>query len=306
MQLSHSILLLGALGLSSLCAAPSPKKAEQQLPPPVSTEPTVFCRFVPERKDDFAWENDLVAFRVYGPALRPGPEDSGIDCWPKRVPYPIINRWYAGEQNGVSYHKDHGEGFDFYHVGSSRGCGGTALWQDDKMVLADTYLTWKILSTSKSKCEFELTYDYAAAAGEPPIHEVKKISLELGQRFFRSESIFTRAGKPVADLPVAIGITTHDDKAAGTLSPTGRWIACWEQEEGEWNGTGAILAPGQPIETRAIHSPEPDHSHVIMITKTNASGRVVHYAGFAWTKSCAISSAKEWAAALDQFSQSLK
>ncbi|MEY3896376.1 MAG: hypothetical protein RLZZ214_1896, partial [Verrucomicrobiota bacterium] len=48
-------------------------------------KPRAFARFVPERSDDFAWENDLVAFRTYGPALRPGPENSGIDCWFKRV-----------------------------------------------------------------------------------------------------------------------------------------------------------------------------------------------------------------------------
>ena len=28
-------------------------------------------RFVPERRDDFAWENDRIAFRVYGPACSP-------------------------------------------------------------------------------------------------------------------------------------------------------------------------------------------------------------------------------------------
>ena len=26
--------------------------------------------YVPERKDDFAWENDKIAFRAYGKALR--------------------------------------------------------------------------------------------------------------------------------------------------------------------------------------------------------------------------------------------
>ena len=28
-----------------------------------------FGRFVPERLDDYAWENDRIAFRIYGPAL---------------------------------------------------------------------------------------------------------------------------------------------------------------------------------------------------------------------------------------------
>ena len=33
--------------------------------------PKVYGRHVPERKDDFAWENEYAAFRMYGPALKP-------------------------------------------------------------------------------------------------------------------------------------------------------------------------------------------------------------------------------------------
>src|SRR5687767_4261811 len=61
---------------------------------------STYCRAVPERADDFAWENDLAAFRVYGPALRSKPENSGIDCWLKRVEYPIIDKWYARDAKG--------------------------------------------------------------------------------------------------------------------------------------------------------------------------------------------------------------
>ena len=50
---------------------------------------------VPERKDDFVWENDKVAYRVYGPALQAmGEITSGIDVWSKRVPDLIVNAWY--------------------------------------------------------------------------------------------------------------------------------------------------------------------------------------------------------------------
>src|ERR1700731_170737 len=52
-------------------------------PPP----PLVFGREAPERKDDFAWENQFVTYRVYGPALEAtGEIASGIDVWSKRVP----------------------------------------------------------------------------------------------------------------------------------------------------------------------------------------------------------------------------
>ena len=63
-----------------------------------------FCRFVPERSDDFAWENDRIAFRMYGPALeRTGEISSGIDIWAKRTRKPVIERWYYR----TDYHKDH-------------------------------------------------------------------------------------------------------------------------------------------------------------------------------------------------------
>ena len=94
----------------------------------------VFARYVPERLDDFAWENDRVAHRTYGPALgapdteKRGKEvlvTSGLDIWCKRVSYPIVDRWY--NKGHDHYHHDEGEGMDMYGVGTSRGCGGTGV-----------------------------------------------------------------------------------------------------------------------------------------------------------------------------------
>jgi len=51
----------------------------------------VSARYVPERFDDFAWENDRVAHRAYGPGLdtpaagKSRMSSSGIDLWCKRV-----------------------------------------------------------------------------------------------------------------------------------------------------------------------------------------------------------------------------
>lgn len=42
-------------------------------------EGVCFSRHVPERLDDFAWENDRTAHRIYGPAVsRPAPEGEGL------------------------------------------------------------------------------------------------------------------------------------------------------------------------------------------------------------------------------------
>ena len=38
---------------------------------PHTYPPKTYGRFAPERKDDFVWENDCVAFRTYGLALKP-------------------------------------------------------------------------------------------------------------------------------------------------------------------------------------------------------------------------------------------
>ncbi|MFT7037148.1 MAG: hypothetical protein ACJA2S_005690, partial [Cyclobacteriaceae bacterium] len=81
-----------------------------------------FARFVPERTDDFAWENDRVAFRAYGPEAQRMVEEnipggtlsSGIDCWLKKVNYSIIDVWYERNTNGGNYHEDVGEGLDNY------------------------------------------------------------------------------------------------------------------------------------------------------------------------------------------------
>jgi len=68
------------------------------------------ARFVPERLDDFAWESDRIAHRVYGQAIMTDPKEhlisSGVDVWVKSVHYPILDKWY---KSGAD-HKDSGEG----------------------------------------------------------------------------------------------------------------------------------------------------------------------------------------------------
>ncbi len=49
-------------------------------------------RLVPERKDDFAWENDRIAFRIYGRRVEDELVSSGVDVWCKRTPALIIDR----------------------------------------------------------------------------------------------------------------------------------------------------------------------------------------------------------------------
>jgi len=258
--------------------------------------PATFCRFVPERMDDFAWENDLVAFRAYGPAIakNQGAENSGVDCWLKRVKYPIIDRWYLGK----NYHMDTGEGNDPYHVGSSRGCGGTAIWKYGKMVTSGVFKEWKIISQSPDKSVFGLSYQYVM--DDRVILEVKQITIELGKRLFKSESTFTENGKP-AKLDIAIGLTTHDSKAPTTLNPERGWMSCWETIEGSGLGTGVVVDPLSLPEMFEISSGAKDQSHAVAVIHTDARGKTVHYAGYGWEKAGEIVSAEKWNRYLDSF-----
>jgi pectinesterase len=87
-------------------------------------------------RDDVAWENDRIAFRIYGQGLWKVDSllSSGVDVWVKRVRTPIVEKWYAKGHD--EYHRDTGEGADFFDVGQTLGAGGTAIWRDGKMYRA--------------------------------------------------------------------------------------------------------------------------------------------------------------------------
>jgi hypothetical protein len=261
--------------------------------------PQTYCRFVPERKDDFAWENDLIAFRVYGPALRKGKEDSGIDCWLKRVDYPIIDKWYSGHASGKSYHKDRGEGYDPYHTGSSRGCGGLGLWIDGKLVTSDTFTDWKVLKNEPAESIFVLSY--AWEFGGDMYSEEKQISIKLGERLFKSTSTFKKNGELAIGLPVAVGLTTHDGKAEVFKDISAGWIACWETIDGHGLGTGVVVEPAIIDGFEHAQTKKKDKSHALIITKTDTQGQVEYFAGYGWEKAGEIKTPEDWNRYLESF-----
>ncbi|MDF7808268.1 DUF4861 family protein [Pontiellaceae bacterium B12219] len=272
------LVTLTLMGLSSVACAEK-------------SEPETFCRFVPERQDDFAWENDLIAFRAYGPAARDKTENSGFDCWLKRVKYPIIDKWYGGMKEH-SYHKDWGEGHDPYHVGSSAGCGGTGIWLNGERQPLEAFTAYEVVECTPEKSVFKLTYENDIDG--TVYGEVKTITIETGMRLFDVHSVFTKDGKTAADLPVCIGITTHDGKAVASSNPEKGWIACWEEIEGSELGTGAMMQPELITEIKEVKAKEKDQSHIFIITKTNAEGVVDYKAGYGWEKAGEITTSEAW------------
>ena len=250
-----------------------------------------FARYVPERIDDFAWENDKIAFRAYGPKARKGAENSGIDCWLKRVDYPIIDKWY-GQMKTKSYHKDWGEGHDPYHVGSSAGCGGTGIWLNGKREPLETYIKQELIECTPQRSQFKLTYE--REIGGDVYGEEKTITIELGKRLFDVHSVFTKNGKVASGLPVCIGLTTHDGKAETFSSEENGWIACWEKIAGYFVGTGVSVDSEGIVKIEEVKSEKKDESHIFIIVETDDDGGIDYKAGYGWERAGTIKYATDW------------
>jgi len=271
-----------------------------------SATKTISCysRFVPERTDDYAWENNKVAFRTYGPVAQKMVEDkvaggtltSGIDAWLKRVDYPIINKWYEKATNGTgTYHKDTGEGLDNFHVGDSRGVGGIAVKVDNKYYFSKNFISWKTITTGPLRTSFILTYADWDAKGNT-ITESKLISLDYGSYLSRFEINITGAKE------ISAGLTLHDKKGTiGTNLKEG-WLSHWEAIDDSEIGTG-LVAPKNTMTTFDNHiTSEKDLSNLYgnIAVKNN---KAIYYVGFGWKKGSPFQTQKDWKKYLSLFAQ---
>lgn len=275
--------------------------------------PRAYARLVPERKDDLAWENDKVAFRIYGPALRPGPEDSGIDVWCKRVAYPILDKWYDQDRlRKISYHQDHGEGYDGYHVGNTRGCGGLGLWVGGKLVTSDTYLAADIIWTSPEVAEFKTIYEYPVKVGGRPVYEHRVTRLRLGERLSEMESFFSpssgRGARPFENFPheIAIGLVTQNPGAPITFDRENGLASVYESLDGQGLGTGILLPPARFLRSQKLPAEDQagKHAHALALTRPDEMGRVRYRAGFAWAGDGEITNSEQWLAYLKKVAAS--
>ena len=279
------------------------------------TKPQAYARLVPERKDDLAWENDRVAFRIYGPALREAPEDSGIDVWCKRVATPIVNKWYRQDLVGkLSYHKDHGEGYDGYKVGNSRGCGGLALWVDGKMVLSDVFKEARVRWTSPEVAEFDAVYEFPPVNGKK-FYEIRRFTLRLGERLTRITSrIASAAGggrsaaAGLAGVEVVVGLFAQTTKPEYAFAADKTSMAVWEQLDGVGFGLGMTFPKGTVTVMKSEpYDGEPKGlAHALAFLKTDAKGEVSYSAGYGWAKDGDIKSMAEWRGHLEAFARTMK
>ncbi|TDB67531.1 DUF4861 family protein [Arundinibacter roseus] len=247
--------------------------------------PQAFVRYMPEANGNICWENDRVAFRVYGPPVK-NRVSSGIDIWTKSVDYPIISKWYYENTMGKSYHLDHGEGNDFYHVAYGRGLGGTAIWQNGKPYISQPYATHTILKNTEEEIIFELNFDPWEADGIL-VGEKKVISLKMGSNFCKVTSTFTTdSQKPFL---VALGISYATEPEVVKDAKNGM-LALWESyapKNGEL-GTCILVKPTE-LESFAENEKEK-----FVLVRTSSEIPLTYFVGVAWSKAPQIKTMKEW------------
>lgn len=233
----------------------------------------VFGRLAPERKDDFAWENDRIAHRVYGPALEAtGEISNGIDIWLKRTDSLVIDKWYALNTNGQDYHVDRGEGLDCYKVGRTLGAGAMAPYLGDTLRLANNFTKATVLDSGPLRLSFRLEYA-PFAADSLTLTENRTFTIDAASNFTKISEVYNG---DFTSIPVAAGIVNHPLLEAEESGSD--YLAIWEKNEGQAGYVGiAIIYPGMAkIDNRA--------GHRLAIGECQAGQPVDYYIGAGWDK----------------------
>ena len=264
---------------------------------PSEYEIKAYGRFVPERFDDYAWENDRIAFRIYGPALiaQDGPSN-GLDVWVKRTDRMVIDRWYADYLAGKNtYHDDNGEGCDCFKVGRTLGAGAMAPYVDDSLWLAINFESWETLDNGPIRTSFRLRYP-PFMVRDVMLNETRTFSLDAGSQLSKVTEEYTGLDQV---FTVAAGIVRREEGASLLLPPEKNAIA-YRLEMGE----GGVTYIGTVLTTDATAVKETD-DHLLIITRYIPGTPLVYYTGAGWSK-WGFESNKAWLDYVDKFSQRVK
>lgn len=250
-------------------------------------------------REDYAWENDRIAFRMYGPALA-AEVNNGIDVWTKRVRSLIVRKWYdadAKEGKGTYYHTDRGEGADFFAVGKTLGAGGSGIWYRDNLYQPGVFSACRMLSNGPIRTSFELTYDTWDVQGKK-LTEIERISLDAGHNLNRIEVRFTGVN-PRDSLLIACGLVKRKDVRVSGDKRSG-WLALWgptnDDPANGSLGTGVVLAPSTVV---GRHD---DSVQVLLLARLTAGQSFVYWAGAGWTRSGDFTDASSWDSYLREIS----
>ena len=257
-------------------------------------ESKTYARYVPERYEDFAWENDKIAFRMYGKALETTTSNAtGIDVWTKRTKQLVLNKWYKSGD----YHKDHGEGLDFYHVGITLGAGGIAPYSEGEIINSKNYINHEILDNGPIRSSFRLFYDPWLVNGQE-VNYTKLVQLDAGSQLNKFEIRFTSQTKD--SIMVAAGIHTNTGLDVKMMDEQKKILAYWEplNKDNGQIGVGCVFV--SPVKSFVENK-----GHILNIETISVSQPYTYYAGACWDRAGQYSNLWQWLGYLENFSQTL-
>ena len=255
-----------------------------------------YGRFVRERFDDFAWENDRVAHRTYGKALITWKGEpltsSAIDIWSKRTERLVINDWYMVD----NYHSDQGEGVDAYSAGPTRGCGGNGIWSNGQLYVPTNFVDSRVLTNGPIRVMFELVYEPFDVNGTK-VSQVLRVSLDAGSQLNRFTPYITGGD----GLAMAIGLKKVKDEQKQFNAERG-WLTIWEPVEKNLGMQGLAIV----VDPRALDKAAEDKLNNLVVLKPGIAAPVSYWSGFAWDRAGKITSAESWNTYVDQFAERLR
>ena len=290
----------------------------------------------PERLDDVAWENDLVAFRAYGPALQArGERGFGYDLFTKyNTTAPVLESFYASEldkdsrakiaelqktdpkaaselRNSISYHIDHGYGMDCYAVGPTLGAGVAALMVNDSIIYPWCYKTQELLDNGPLRFTAKLVFNPLNVKGDTTVVETRVITLDAGSHLNKTAVSFSNLKET---LPVVTGIVLHEPDGAVVADAADGYMTYVDPTTGPGNGKifmGAAF-PAAVKDAKVVLFPEQEKKqrnnadgHVLAISDYEPGADYVYYWGFAWDKAD-IKTADAWNQYMADFAKKVR
>ncbi len=293
-------------------------------------------RCYPERMDDMAWENDLVAFRAYGPALQAKEERGfGYDLFTKyNTTEPMLEAMYAKELNKEtlakiaelkktdpkaaaelsrerSYHIDHGYGMDCYAVGPTLGAGVAALMVNDTIIYPWCYKNQEILDNGPLRFTVKLEFTPLTVKGDSTVVETRLITLDAGSHLNKTAVSYSNLKET---LPIVAGIVLHEPDGAVVADAANGYITYVDPTTGPDNGKifmgAAVPAVVKDAKTVLFSEKEKKErnnadGHVLAVSDYEPGSEYVYYWGFAWDKAD-IKTADAWNRYMADFAQKVR
>ena len=290
----------------------------------------------PERMDDMAWENDLVAFRAYGPALQAkGERGFGYDLFTKyNTTEPMLEAMYAKELDKEtlakiaelkktdpkaaaelsrerSYHIDHGYGMDCYAVGPTLGAGVAALMVNDTIIYPWCYKNQEILDNGPLRFTVKLEFTPLTVKGDSTVVETRLITLDAGSHLNKTAVSYSNLKET---LPIVAGIVLHEPDGAVVADAANGYITYVDPTTGPDNGKifmgAAVPAVVKDAKTVLFSEKEKKErnnadGHVLAVSDYEPGSEYVYYWGFAWDKAD-IKTADAWNRYMADFAQKVR